>query len=118
LSVLDFQYGLEASYTTPALCGTKVGGLTLAADATMFNRRGYGTANLNRHDFVVNASLSQSFLKGKFILRLEAFDLLHQLSPIDYDVNAQGRTITWYRSLPHYVMLHAAWHFNKNPKKK
>ena len=118
LSVLDFQYGLEASYTTPALCGTKVGGLTLAADATMFNRRGYGTANLNRNDFVVNASLSQSFLKGKFILRLEAFDLLHQLSSIDYDVNAQGRTITWYRSLPHYVMLHAAWHFNKNPKKK
>ena len=117
-AVLDFQYGLEASYTTPALFGTKVGGLTLAADATMFNRRGYGTANLNRNDFVVNASLSQSFLKGKFILRLEAFDLLHQLSPIDYDVNAQGRTITWYRSLPHYVMLHAAWHFNKNPKKK
>ena len=118
LSVLDFQYGLEASYTTPALCGTKVGGLTLSADATMFNRRGYGTADLNRHDFVMNASLSQPFLKGKLILRLEAFDLLHQLSPIDYDVNAQGRTITWYRSLPHYVMLHAAWHFNKNPKKK
>ena len=117
-AVLDFQYGLEASYTTPALCGTKVGGLTLAADATMFNRRGYGTADLNRHDFVVNASLSQPFLKGKLILRLEAFDLLHQLSPIDYDVNAQGRTVTWYRSLPHYVMLHAAWHFNKNPKKK
>ncbi len=117
-AVLDFQYGLEASYTTPALCGTKVGGLTLAADATMFNRRGYGAADLNRHDFVVNASLSQSFLKGKLILSLEAFDLLHQLSPIDYDVNAQGRTVTWYRSLPHYVMLHAVWHFNKNPKKK
>ena len=118
LSVLDFQYGLEASYTTPALCGNKIGGLTLAADATMFNRRGYGTADLNRHDFVVNASLSQPFLKGKLILSLEAFDLLHQLSPIEYDVNAQGRTVTWYRSLPHYVMLHAAWHFNKNPKKK
>ncbi len=117
-AVLDFQYGLEASYTTPALCGNKIGGLTLAADATMFNRRGYGTADLNRHDFVVNASLSQPFLKGKLILSLEAFDLLHQLSPIDYDVNAQGRTVTWYRSLPHYVMLHAAWHFNKNPKKK
>ena len=117
-AVLDFQYGLEASYTTPALCDTKVGGLTLAADATMFNRRGYRAADLNRHDFVMNASLSQPFLKGKLILSLEAFDLLHQLSPIDYDVNAQGRTITWYRSLPHYVMLHAVWHFNKNPKKK
>ena len=48
----------------------------------------------------------------------EAFDLLHQLSPTDYIVNAQGRTETYYRSLPHYLMLHAVWHFNKNPKKK
>ena len=118
LTVLDFDYGLEASYTTPALCGTKVGGMTLAADACMYSRRGYGTTDLNRNDFVVNASLSQPFAKGKFILRLQAFDLLHQLSPTDYVVNAQGRTVTTYRSLPHYVMLHAVWHFNKNPKKK
>ena len=118
LNALDFSYGLEASYTTPALCGKKVGGLTLAADATMYSRRGYGSASLNRDDFVVNASLSQSFLSGKLILRLDGFDLLHQLSPTDYVINAQGRTVTTYRSLPHYLMLHAVWHFNKNPKKK
>ena len=118
LNALDFSYGLEASYTTPALCGKKVGGLTLAADATMFSRRGYGTSEINRNDFVVNASISQSFLSGKLILRLDGFDLLHQLSPTDYVINAQGRTVTTYRSLPHYLMLHAVWHFNKNPKKK
>ena len=118
LNALDFSYGLEASYTTPALCGKKVGGLTLAADATMYSRRGYGSASLNRDDFVVNASLSQSFLSGKLILRLDGFDLLHQLSPTDYVINAQGRTVTTYRSLPHYLMLHAVWHFNKTPKKK
>lgn len=118
LNALDFSYGLEASYTTPALAGKKIGGLTIAADACMYSRRGYGTATLNRDDFVVNASLSQSFLSGKLILRLDGFDLLHQLSPTDYVINAQGRTITTYRSLPHYLMLHAVWHFNKNPKKK
>ena len=118
LDALDFSYGLEASYTTPALCGKKVGGMTLAADACMYSRRGYGAAWLNRDDFVVNASISQSFLSGKLILRLDGFDLLHQLSPTDYVINAQGRTITTYRSLPHYLMLHAVWHFNKNPKKK
>ena len=118
LNALDFSYGLEASYTTPALAGKKVGGLTLAADACMYSRRGYGAAWLNRDDFVVNASISQSFLSGKLILRLDGFDLLHQLSPTDYVINAQGRTITTYRSLPHYLMLHAVWHFNKNPKKK
>ena len=118
LNAFDFHYGLSAKYTTPALWGTKIGGMTLAADATMYCRRGYGSADLNRNDFVINASLSQPFAKGKFILRLEAFDLLHQLSPTDYIVNAQGRTETYYRSLPHYLMLHAVWHFNKNPKKK
>jgi len=118
LNALDFSYGIEASYTTPALSGKKVGGLTLAADASMYSRRGYGTASLNRDDFVVNASLSQSFLSGKLILRLDGFDLLHQLSPTDYIINAQGRTVTTYRSLPHYLMLHAVWHFNKNPRKK
>ena len=25
---------------------------------------------------------------------------------------------TWYRSLPHYVMAHLVYHWNKNPKKK
>ncbi|MBO4800547.1 MAG: outer membrane beta-barrel protein [Bacteroidaceae bacterium] len=117
-SALDFQYGLETSYTTPPLWGTKLGGLTIAADGTMFSRRGYGTAALNSNDLVLNASLSQPIAKGRFILRLQAFDLLHQLSPTDYIINAQGRTITTYRSLPHYVMLHAVWHFNKNPKKQ
>ena len=118
LNALDFQYGIEARYTTPALFGTKVGGLTLAADATMYSRRGYGSALMNTNDFVLNASLSQPFFKGKLIARIEAFDLLHQLSSTQYTVNAQGRTETWYRSLPHYIMGHLVYHFNKNPKKK
>ena len=118
LNAFDFSYGFEASYTTPALCGTKVGGLTIAADGCMYSRRGYGSAPLNSDDFVLNASISQPFFKGKLIARIEAFDLLHQLSPTDYIINAQGRTVTTYRSLPHYLMLHAVWHFNKNPKKK
>lgn len=31
--------------------------------------------------------------------------------------SAKGRTVTWYRSLPNYVMLHLVYHWNKNPKK-
>ena len=49
---------------------------------------------------------------------VERHDLLHQLSNTTYEVNAQGRTETWYRSLPHYVMAHLVYHWNKNPKKK
>ncbi|MBQ5980908.1 MAG: outer membrane beta-barrel protein [Prevotella sp.] len=115
LNALDYHYGLEATYTTPALWGTKIGGLTLAADATMYGRR-YGSAELNTNDFIVNASLSQPFLNGKLIARLEAFDLLHQLSDTHYVINAMGRTVTCYRSLPHYVMLHMVFHWSRQGK--
>ena len=116
LNAVDFEYGLTARYTTPDL-GKKVGGLTLSADATMYSRRGYGSSLLNTDDFVLNASLSQPFWKGKLILRLEAFDLLHQLSSTRYEVNALGRTETWYRTMPRYVMFHAVYYWNRNPKR-
>ena len=112
LNATDFQYGLSARYTIPRL------NTTLSADGNMYSRRGYGSSELNTDDFVLNASISQPFFKGKLIARIEAFDLLHQLSNTQYTVNAQGRTETWYRSLPHYVMLHLVYHWNKNPKKK
>ncbi len=111
LNALDFNYGLSVRYTIPRIK------TTLSADATMYSRRGYGSAELNTDDFVLNASLSQSLWKGKLIARIEAFDLLHQVSSTQYTVNAQGRTETWYRSLPNYVMLHLVYHWNKNPKK-
>ena len=112
LNATDFQYGLSARYTLPRL------NTTLSADGNMYSRRGYGSSELNTDDFVLNASVSQPFFKGKLIARIAAFDLLHQLSSTQYSVNAQGRTETWYRSLPHYVMAHLVYHWNKNPKKK
>ena len=112
LNVLDFNYGLSARYTIPRIK------TTLSADATMYSRRGYGSAELNTDDFVLNASLSQSLWKGRLIARIEAFDLLHQVSSTQYTVNAQGRTETWYRSLPHYVMFHLVYHWNRTPKSK
>lgn len=112
LKATDYRYGLSARYTIPVL------NTTVSAEGTMYSRRGYGSAELNTDDFVLNASLSQSFMKGRLIARIEAFDLLHQLSSTRYDVNAQGRTETWYRSLPHYVMAHLVFHFNKTPKKQ
>lgn len=112
LNATDFRYGLAARYTIPLL------NTTISVDGNMYSRRGYGNLGLNRDDFVLNASASHSFQKGKLIARIEAFDLLHQLSSTDYKVNAQGRTETWYRTLPHYLMGHVIYHFNKNPKRK
>ncbi|MDE5739825.1 MAG: outer membrane beta-barrel family protein [Bacteroidaceae bacterium] len=112
LNATDFRYGLSAQYTLPRIK------MTMSADGNMYSRRGYGSSSLNTDDFVLNASLSQPFIKGKLIARIEVFDLLHQLSNTQYEVNAQGRTETWYRSLPHYIMAHVVYHWNKNPKKK
>ena len=80
LNATDFQYGLSARYTLPRL------NTTLSADGNMYSRRGYGSSELNTDDFVLNASLSQPFFKGKLIARIEAFDLLHQLSNTQYSV--------------------------------
>ena len=112
LNAFDFQYGVNGNYTIPVIK------TTIALDGNMYSRRGYGSSALNTDDFVLNASLSQSFLKGKLIARVEGFDLLHQISSTQYAVNAQGRTETWYRSLPRYVMFHLVYHWNKNPKKR
>lgn len=111
LNAFDYRYGLSARYTIPRIK------TTLSAEGNMYSRRGYGSKDLNTDDFVLNVSLSQPFLKGKLVARVEAFDLLHQVSSTQYVVTAQGRTETWHRSLPHYVMGHLVLHFNKNPKK-
>ncbi len=112
LNALDFNYGLSARYTIPVIK------TTISLDGNMYSRRGYGSEELNTDDFILNASVSQPFLGSRLIARVEGFDILHQLSNTQYNVNAQGRTETWYRSLPHYVMGHLVFHFNKNPKKK
>lgn len=83
----------------------------------MYSRRGYASQSLNTDDFVMNASISQPFFKGRLLINIEAYDILHQLSSTTYEVNAQGRTETWYRTLPNYVMLHIVYRWSKNPKK-
>lgn len=111
LDAFDYQYGMAARYTLPVLR------TTLSVDANMYCRRGYGSKTLNTDDFVMNASISQPFLKEKLIAGVEFFDLFHQLSSTQYVVNAQGRTETWNRTLPNYVMLHITYHFNQQTKK-
>ncbi len=110
LNAYDYNYGLSARYTLSKL------GTTFSADGTMYSRRGYGSSNLNTDNLIINASISQPLLRGKLILRVEAFDLLHQLSNTRYEVSAQGRIETWYRSLPHYAMIHLTYLWNKPPR--
>ena len=111
ISAFDFRYGVNAMRTIPTW------NTTLNIDGVMLSRRGYGSDAMNKDEFVLNASITQPILHGKVKLTLEGHDLLHQLSNTTYEVTAQGRTETWYRVIPNYVMLRVAWQFNRNPKK-
>ena len=73
---------------------------TLNVETTVLSRRGYGSSAFNKSECVVNASLTQSLWRDKWELTLEGRDLFHQLSNTTYEVNAQGRTETWYRVIP------------------
>lgn len=112
LSTFDFKYGCNVQYTIPVLR------LTLASDITMYSNRGYQSSVMNTDDLVWNAQFSHSLLKGRCTLKLIAFDILHQLSSKRYSMNAQGRTETWYNSLPRYLMFSLAYKISKKPKKK
>ena len=111
ISAFDFRYGVNAMQTVPTW------NTTVSIDGMMLSRRGYGSDAMNKDEFVLNASVTQPILHGKVKLTLEGHDLLHQLSNTTYEVNAQGRTETWYRVIPNYVMLRVAWQFNRSPKK-
>ncbi|MCR5130961.1 MAG: outer membrane beta-barrel family protein [Prevotella sp.] len=112
INAWDFSYGLTAKYTIPFV------NIDFGSDLNMFSRRGYNSSMMNTDDLVWNASLSRTFLKGKLTARLMAFDILHQLSSTQYNVNAQGRTETWHNCIPRYALLTLAYKFQKMPKGK
>ena len=111
INACDFDYGATLEYELPWK-------LHLSSDLKMYSRRGYQSQLMNDDHLIWNAQLTHSFLKEKLTLKLQAFDLLHQLSNTQYEVNAQGRTETWTNSLPRYLMFTAAVKLSKTPKSK
>lgn len=111
ISAFDFSYGLSGQYTF-------LWKIQLATDLKMYSRRGYEESSMNSDELVWNASVSRPFMKGKLVVKLDAFDVLNQLSATRYFVNGQGRTETWQLTMPRYAMLRIAYKFNKNPKKE
>ncbi|MCQ2251928.1 MAG: outer membrane beta-barrel family protein [Bacteroidales bacterium] len=107
LDVYDFHYGAS-------LQAELWGGFQVSTDLTMYSRRGYSSSEMNTNELVWNARLSKSVCKGRLTIMLDAFDLLHNLSNIRYNVNAQGRTETYNNVIPSYALLHVVWRFTKN----
>ena len=111
INAFNFSYGISGQYTFPWK-------IQLATDLRMYSRRGYEEPSMNTNEPVWNASLSRPFMKGNLIVKVDAFDILNQLSNTRYIVNGQGRTETWQLMMPRYAMLRIAYRFNKMPKKQ
>lgn len=101
--------GLNATLELPA-------NFQLSTDFTMYNRRGYTDQALNTDNFVWNARLTYRALKGKLLLMLDGYDMLHDLSNVSYTINAQARTEVYRTVLPRYFMFHVQWRFNSKQK--
>lgn len=92
--------------------------LQLSTDMTMYVRRGWQQSEMNKTDWVWNAQMTRSFLKGKILAKFKCFDILHELSTTQYVVNEQGRSESWHNSIPRYFMFSVAWRFSHKPQKK
>ncbi len=73
---------------------------------------------MNTDELAWNAQLTRSFFKGALTAKVQAYDILKKLSSTRYSVNAQGRSETWYTSVPRYVMFSLAYRFTQKPDKK
>lgn len=110
INAVDYHFGLTGHVTLP-------GDIDLDTDFTLYSRRGYDDQGLNTDDFVWNARLSKSILRGNLTFIVDAFDILGQLSNVRRQVNAQGWTETYFNVVPRYVMAHVVYRLNLEPKK-
>ena len=110
-SALNAMYGISGVFTLPK-------GFSISTDLNAYTRSGYTAAYLNTTDVVWNARVSYAPKGGKWLLMLDGFDLLHQLTNVTYNVNAVGRTESFTNVLPRYVLLHVQYKFIIQPKKK
>lgn len=111
IDAFDYSYGLVSTIKLPWH-------MQFASDLTIYGRHGYEGSSMNTNDFVWNARLSYTMLKGKLTWMLDAFDILNQLNNVTRFINAQGRTETVTNVLPRYALLHVAYRFEIKPKNK
>ncbi len=112
INVYDFNYGISLQYRMPWK-------IQFSSDLTMYSRRGYSDSYMNTNELVLNTRLSRPICKGNFVLSVDAFDLLHNLTNVRYYVNAQGRSEEVTNVIPSYALLRLAYKFKgKNKEKK
>jgi len=111
INSVDFNYGLTGQIELPWK-------MQLSTDLTEYSRRGYEDNSMNTNELVWNARLSKRVLHNNLTFMVDGFDILGNLSNVRRTINAQGRTESYYNVIPSYVMLHAIYRLNIQPKNK
>lgn len=106
INVFEHSIGAQGIYKFPL-------GLKFLNEVRLYSRRGFSESSLNKNELVWNSTLSYSFHKDKYVVRINAFDILNQLSASEIVINAQGRKEIIRNVLPHYYMVHIQYNFFK-----
>ena len=107
----DIAYGIRSRFKF-------VWDIDFNTDLMMFTRCGYNDKSLNESNLLWNVHFSRSILNNKkLILKLDGIDILHNLSNVRVVMNEQGRTETWYNTLPNYMIVRLVYLFSKKPSK-
>ena len=108
--IWDFSYGLNGNYKLPW-------NFTIDTDLTIHSRRGYTDSEMNDNRLYWDATLTKSIQQGKWVFKLRGYDLLGQVSSLQYWVSSQGRTEYWTNSMRRYALLTVSYRFSQKPKK-
>ncbi len=90
--------------------------MQFTTNLNMLCNSGYDVAEMNEAQWLWNATLTKSILKGNLTFKLSANDILGQVKPYTISVNSQGRYETWSNTMRRYAMLTVLYRFNKHPK--
>ena len=104
----NIHYGANATIDLPWA-------FQVSTELTMFTRRGYESATMNRDDLVWNARLSKSFLKNRLTLMVDAWDILGNLSNVNAGIDSRNRWEYYTNVIPRYAMLRVIYRLNIQP---
>ena len=106
LDTWNFSYGAEMNLNFDF-------GLSLTTDVSESSRRGYSTSSMNTNEFLWNAKVSQSFLKGKALtLSFEWNDILRNRSNISRMLTSVSSSDSEYNAIYSYAMFHIIYKLN------
>ena len=88
-------------------------GMKINSQFIFYGRSGYADPLLNHPQWIINASISQSFLKSKALtIQLEGTDLLKSRTAENCSITPTSRHYNRTQAFLSYIMLHATYRFS------